>query len=147
MSMAHKSTFDRIFCWKMANYRPFFLYYSVFYKNCRWLNSNPGPLGPEAAALPTVSQPLYRNHLISTLYFTIRFVLFVTMNKFFWVMGHPLPLFNLFSPFQTYITIFTTNLCEKCLSSILFWDSNPRPSENESPPITTAISLFYLLLN
>ena len=31
-------------------------------------------------------------------------------------------------------TIFTTNKCEKCPSSIQCWDSNPRPSEHESPP-------------
>ena len=28
-------------------------------------------------------------------------------------MGHPRPLFHLFSSFQTNITIFTTNICEK----------------------------------
>ena len=28
-------------------------------------------------------------------------------------MGHPRPLFNLFSSFQTHITILTTNKCEK----------------------------------
>ena len=31
---------------------------------------------------------------------------------------------------------FTSNQCEKCPSSIWHWDSNPRPSERESPPIT-----------
>ena len=52
-------------------------------------------------------------------------------------MGHPRPLFHLFSSFQTNITIFTTNICEKCPSSIRCWDSNPQPLEHESPPITT----------
>ena len=53
--------------------------------------------------------------------------------------GHPRPLFHLFSSFQTNITIFTTNICEKMSwpSSIRHWDSNPRPSEHEFPPITT----------
>ena len=32
---------------------------------------------------------------------------------------------------------FTANKCEKCPSTIWCWDSNPRPSEYESPPITT----------
>ena len=48
-----------------------------------------------------------------------------------------LGLFRLFSSFQTNITIFTTNKCEKCPSSLCRWDSNPRTSEYESPPITT----------
>ena len=36
-------------------------------------------------------------------------------------------------------TILTTNICEKMLwpCSIRQWDLNPRPSEYESPPITT----------
>ena len=51
-------------------------------------------------------------------------------------MGHPWLLFHLFSSFQTNITIFTKNKCETCPSSILWWDSNPQPSEHETPPIT-----------
>ena len=45
--------------------------------------------------------------------------------------------FHLFSSFQTHITIFTTNKCEKCPSSIWCWDSNSQPLEHEFPPITT----------
>ena len=45
--------------------------------------------------------------------------------------------FVYFRSFQTNNTIFTTNQCEKCPSSIWRWDSNPRPLEHESPPITT----------
>ena len=54
-------------------------------------------------------------------------------------MGHPRPPFCLFLSFQTNITILTTNQCEKvlCPSSIWHQDSNPQPSEHESPPITT----------
>ena len=48
-------------------------------------------------------------------------------------MGYPPPLYCLFSSFQTNITIFITNICEKCPSSIWY----PRPSGHESPPITT----------
>ena len=48
-------------------------------------------------------------------------------------MCQPWPLFHLFLSFQTHIKIFTTNKCEKM--SIL--DSNSRPLEHESPPITT----------
>ena len=46
----------------------------------------------------------------------------------------------IFDLFQTNInTIFTTNQCEKISSpsSIRSQDSNPRPLERESPPITT----------
>ena len=35
------------------------------------------------------------------------------------------------------VTIFTTNICEKCPSSIWCRDSNPRPLERESTPVTT----------
>ena len=53
-------------------------------------------------------------------------------------MGHPRPLFCLFLSFQTNITIFTTNKCEKWpFSTLRCWNSNPRPSYHESPPITT----------
>ena len=45
--------------------------------------------------------------------------------------------FPLISSFQTNITIFTPNTCEKCPSSIWCWDSNPQPSVHEFPPITT----------
>ena len=49
-------------------------------------------------------------------------------------MGHSRPLFRSFSPFQTTITIFKTNICEKYPSSIRWWNSNPL---HESPPIIT----------
>ena len=43
-----------------------------------------------------------------------------------------------FRSFQTnIITNFTTNKCEKCPPSTRCWDSNPRPLEHESTPITT----------
>ena len=45
-------------------------------------------------------------------------------------------IFYLLSTLQTIITIFT-NKCEKCPSRIRCQDLNPRPSENESPHITT----------
>ena len=44
--------------------------------------------------------------------------------------------FVYFRSFQTNIKIFTSQ-CEKCPSSKQWWDSNTRPSEYESPPITT----------
>ena len=54
-------------------------------------------------------------------------------------MGQPRSLlsFNFGLLRTNIITNFTTNICEKCSSSIQCWDSNPRPSEHESPPITT----------
>ena len=44
-------------------------------------------------------------------------------------------IFGLFN--KQYITIFTANQCEKSQSSIQRRDSNPRPLEHESSPITT----------
>ena len=41
--------------------------------------------------------------------------------------------FHFFHPFQTNITIFTTNKCEKCPSSIRRRDSNSQPSDYKSP--------------
>ena len=55
--------------------------------------------------------------------------------------------FVYFRLFQTNNTIFTTNECEKmsCPSSIRRQDSNPRPLERESPPITTRPGLPPML--
>ena len=50
-------------------------------------------------------------------------------------MSHSRPLFRLFSSLQ--INIFPTKRREKCPSSIHCWDSNPRPSQYDSPPIAT----------
>ena len=66
-------------------------------------------------------------------------------------MGQPRPLFLLFSVFSNkHHYNFTTNICEKCPSSIRCRDSNPRPSERESLPITTRPGLppynsFFIL--
>ena len=38
--------------------------------------------------------------------------------------------FCLFLSFQTNNAFFTTNKCEKCPSSIQYWDSNPQPSSH-----------------
>ena len=46
--------------------------------------------------------------------------------------------------FSKNITIFTTKICEKCPSSIRCWDSNPRHSVHESPPITTRPGQYSL---
>ena len=43
----------------------------------------------------------------------------------------------IFGLFQTNKINFTTNLCEKCPSSIRCLDSNSRPWAYESPPLTT----------
>ena len=61
-------------------------------------------------------------------------------SVFFWKNGpSSASFFVLYCLFKTKITILTTNICEKMLwpSSIRCQDSNPRPSEHESPPITT----------
>ena len=79
---------------------------------------------------------------------------FVTMAEFFCQSGVISPdlvalipglFFHLFLSFQTHITIFTTNQCEKCPSSIRCWDSNPRPLEHEFHPITTRPGLPFAL--
>ena len=57
-----------------------------------------------------------------------------TDEKINFLMGLPRPLFRLFLSFQAN---FTTIKCEKCPSSLQLWDSNPRPLEHESSPITT----------
>ena len=62
-------------------------------------------------------------------------------------MGHPRRPFRLFLSIQTNITIFTTNICEKCTSSIWCWDSNPQPSKHESPPMTIRPGLLSYLNN
>ena len=55
-------------------------------------------------------------------------------NVFKWaIRGLFLVYFRSFSN----ITNFTTNQCEKCPSSIWYWDLNPQSLEHESPPITT----------
>ena len=45
--------------------------------------------------------------------------------------------FRLFSSFQTNNTLFTTNQCKKCPSSIQHPDSNPWPLKHELTLITT----------
>ena len=62
-------------------------------------------------------------------------------------MGLPWPLFRLFSSFQTNITIVRINICEKmlCPSSMRRRDSNPRPLEHESFPITASAPLRRLI--
>ena len=52
-------------------------------------------------------------------------------------MGHPRPLFSLFSSLQTNITNLTTNKCEKCPFCMRCQDSNSKPSEHKSPHIIT----------
>ena len=65
---------------------------------------------------------------------------------FYFLNGPSSASFCLFLSFQTNITILTTNQCEKvlCPSSIWHQDSNPQPSEHESPPITTRPALPFL---
>ena len=57
--------------------------------------------------------------------------------SFFQKWANPGLIFVYFRSFQTHITIFTTNKCEKCPSSIRCRDSNSRPSDFESLPVTT----------
>ena len=75
-------------------------------------------------------------------YIFLRKAFFIRLGKlgrcFFKNGPTPASLIIYFQSFQTNtITIFTTNICEKCPSSIWCQDSNPQPLEHESPPITT----------
>ena len=51
-------------------------------------------------------------------------------------MGHARPLFVYFRLFKQALH-FLQQICKKCHSSIWCRDSNPRPSEHKSPPITS----------
>ena len=84
------------------------------------------------------------NHTKSSHPFPLTISMYVPDNYFgaFLKNGPPQPLFRLFSPFPTNITIFTANICEKCPLSMQCWDSNPQPSEHESPPVTTRPGLI-----
>ena len=62
-------------------------------------------------------------------------------------MAQPRPLFHLFSSFQTQITIFISNKCEKCPSIMWCQDSNSQLLAHESPPITTRPGLPPILLD
>ena len=79
--------------------------------------------------LPILSEP----------YLTFTFYLIIFLKK---KWANPGLFFVSFWSFQTNITIFTTNICEKCPSSIWCRDLNPRPLECESLPITTRPGLF-----
>ena len=53
-------------------------------------------------------------------------------------MGQPRPLFSfIFGLFKQTIQFLQQINVNKCPSSIRRWESNPRPLERESPPITT----------
>ena len=64
-----------------------------------------------------------------------------TVNGASWMvvlkLCHPRPLFVYFRLFKQTIQFLQQINVKKCPSSIWCWDSNPRPSEHESPPITT----------
>ena len=69
-------------------------------------------------------------------------------------MGYLRPFFSFIFVFSTKHQFnFTTNICKICPSSVWCRDSNPQPSEHESPPITTTprfpskkyFSFFFIL--
>ena len=65
-------------------------------------------------------------------------------QKLFLNIPFPASFSFIFGLFQTNNAIFTINKCEKCPSSIQCWDSNPRPLEHESSPITTRLCSIFL---
>ena len=58
------------------------------------------------------------------------------VHKVFFKWASPGLFYVYFRSFQTNIAIFTTNICEKCPSSIRCRDSSPQPLEHGSLPIT-----------
>ena len=63
------------------------------------------------------------------------------INTFVEKWANPGLFFNLCLLFQTNITILTTNIWEKCPTSIWCQDLNPQPPGHETPPITTGPGL------
>ena len=59
-------------------------------------------------------------------------------------MGHPLPLFHLFSSFQTHITIFMTNICEKMYTMLGFEPTTSHNHKTRAPAL--AVEIFILTL-
>ena len=64
-------------------------------------------------------------------------LLIVQLSHVLIKMGQPRPLFNLFSVFSIKYYNSATNQCEKCPSCSLHLDLNSRPSDYESPHLTT----------
>ena len=65
-------------------------------------------------------------------------VLGIVLKTLFFKMDKPRPLFCLVLVFSNkQYQFYNNNICEKCPSSIRCQDSNQRPSERESLPITT----------
>ena len=90
----------------------------------------------------SLAQGMYtrkRSNNGSTYHIVTTFKSSVSFNVYIVFLDGPTPAsFSfIFGPFQTNNTIFTTNICEKCPSSIQCRDLNPQPSEGESLPITT----------
>ena len=52
-------------------------------------------------------------------------------------MGQPRPLFHLFRLFKNTLKFLQLIIVKKCPTNIRCQDSNSRPLEHESPPITT----------
>ena len=64
------------------------------------------------------------------------------LPKIFFNEPTPASFSFIFGLFKQTIQLFTTNQCEKCPTSIWRQDSNPRPLEHESSPITTRPGLL-----
>ena len=88
-------------------------------------------------------QQLVREKMLVNAYDVLRLKFVVHCEKikfklFFKKMGQPWPLFHLFPVFSNKHYNFLQQIyVKKCSSSIWCQDSNPRPLECESPPITT----------
>ena len=148
----------------MGHSQPLFLYFCLFntvdskmfnINFCQWWDSNHGPLDLEATPSTnwaTTTAPmnfLFLNHYShKNMICTWTFEAIGWPTVFFLLkMGHPRPLFRLFSSFQTNNTILTSNKCENCPSSIQRRDLNSQPSDYKSPHLITRPGLPSWLTN
>ena len=125
---------------------------NVFSANDWWVNCAncwPRKFEKKLISLHWPKTSIYLAFLLTHSKLTIFFLYLFLYSYFMSYPFNPGLFFVYFRSFQTnIITIFTTNICEKCPSSIWCRDSNPRPSERESLPITTRPGLppFYIII-
>ena len=61
--------------------------------------------------------------------------------QFFKKWANPVLFFIYFRLFRTHYKFYNKYVCEKCPSILQCQDSNSRPLEQESPPMTTRLGL------
>ena len=109
---------------------------------------------PGTVVLAQLVERLVRIQSLAKIYlywtfFTVNCVLKSVANpvSMFFLNG-PFPAsFCLFSSFQTNKQFLQQIYVKKCPSCVQCWDSNPQPSDHESPPITTRPGLPPFCVN